>query len=315
MIHDSVLDLIGGTPMVRLRRLPSAEAAEVVVKIEVRNPAGSVKDRVALAMVQAAEERGQLREGTTIIEPTSGNTGIGLAMVAAARGYRLILVMPDDASVERRALLRHLGAEAVLTPARDLMKGAIERAAAIASENPNCFMPEQFANPANPEAHRRTTAQEILADCDGKLDAFVVGVGTGGTLTGVGEVLKERLPGVQVIAVEPERSPALSGGRTPAPHAIQGIGAGFVPEILNRSVIDRVLCCSDADAFRTAKELARMEGLLVGISAGAAAWGALQVARELGAGKRVVTVMPDGWERYLSMEEPSDAIGGADFLI
>jgi cysteine synthase A len=315
MIHDSVLDLIGGTPMVRLRRLPPAHAAEVVVKLEVHNPAGSVKDRVALAMVQAAEERGLLGPDSTIVEPTSGNTGIGLALVSAARGYRIILVMPDDASEERRALLRHLGAEVVLTPARDLMQGAIDRAAAIVAENPGCFMPEQFRNPANPETHRRTTAQEILTDCGGSLDAFVVGVGTGGTLTGVGEVLKERLPHVQVVAVEPERSPALSGGRKPEPHAIQGIGAGFVPAIVNRSVIDRVLCCSDDDAFRTAKELARTEGLLVGISAGAAAWGALAVARELGAGKRVVTVMPDGWERYLSMEQPSGALRGTDFLI
>ena len=315
MIHDSVLDLIGGTPMVRLRRLPPAHAAEVVVKLEVHNPAGSVKDRVALAMVQAAEERGLLGPDSTIVEPTSGNTGIGLALVSAARGYRIILVMPDDASEERRALLRHLGAEVVLTPARDLMQGAIDRAAAIVAENPGCFMPEQFCNPANPETHRRTTAQEILTDCGGNLDAFVVGVGTGGTLTGVGEVLKERLPHVQVVAVEPERSPALSGGRKPEPHAIQGIGAGFVPAIVNRSVIDRVLCCSDDDAFRTARELARTEGLLVGISAGAAAWGALAVARELGAGKRVVTVMPDGWERYLSMEQPSAALGGTDFLI
>ena len=301
--------------MVRLTRLPSAGSAEVVAKIEVRNPGGSVKDRIALAMVRAAEERGQLDPASTIVEPTSGNTGIGLALVAAARGYRIILVMPDDASEERRALLRHLGAEVVLTPARDLMKGAIDRAAAIVAENPNCFMPEQFRNPANPEAHRRTTVEEILADCGGSLDAFVVGVGTGGTLTGAGEVLKQRLPHVQVVAVEPERSPALSGGRKPEPHAIQGIGAGFVPEIVNRSVIDRVLCCSDDDAFRTARDLARREGLLVGISAGAAAWGALAVARELGAGKRVVTVMPDGWERYLSMEQPSGALGGTDFLI
>ena len=315
MIHESVLDLIGGTPMVRLTRLPSAGSAEVVAKIEVRNPGGSVKDRIALAMVRAAEERGKLGPDSTIVEPTSGNTGIGLALVAAARGYRIILVMPDDASEERRALLRHLGAEVVLTPARDLMKGAIDRAAAIVAENPNCFMPEQFRNPANPEAHRRTTVEEILADCDGSLDAFVVGVGTGGTLTGVGEVLKERLPHVQVVAVEPERSPALSGGRRPEPHAIQGIGAGFVPEIVNRSVIDRVLRCSDDDAFRTARDLARLEGLLVGISAGAAAWGACAVARDLGAGKRVVTVMPDGWERYLSMDQPSGALGGTDFLI
>lgn len=315
MIHDSVLDLIGGTPLVRLTRLPSAGSAEVVAKLEVRNPGGSVKDRIALAMVRAAEERGQLDPASTIVEPTSGNTGIGLALVAAARGYRIILVMPDDASEERRALLRHLGAEVVLTPARDLMKGAIDRAAAIVAENPNCFMPEQFRNPANPEAHRRTTVEEILADCGGSLDAFVVGVGTGGTLTGAGEVLKQRLPHVQVVAVEPERSPALSGGRKPEPHAIQGIGAGFVPEIVNRSVIDRVLCCSDDDAFRTARDLARREGLLVGISAGAAAWGALAVARELGAGKRVVTVMPDGWERYLSMDQPSGGLGGTDFLI
>ena len=301
--------------MVRLRRLPSPGSAEVVAKLEVRNPAGSVKDRIALAMVQAAEEAGQLDRDSTIVEPTSGNTGIGLALVAAARGYRIILVMPDDASEERRALLRHLGAEVVLTPARDLMKGAIDRAAAIVAENPNCFMPEQFRNPANPEAHRRTTVEEILADCGGNLDAFVVGVGTGGTLTGAGEVLKQRLPDVRVVAVEPERSPALSGGRKPEPHAIQGIGAGFVPEIVNRSVIDRVLCCSDDEAFRTARDLARREGLLVGISAGAAAWGALAVARELGAGKRVVTVMPDGWERYLSMDRPSGGLSGTDFLI
>jgi cysteine synthase A len=309
VIAKSVLELIGGTPMVRLARLPGAGGAEVLVKLEARTPAGSVKDRACLAMIEAAERDGRLRAGDTIVEPTSGNTGIGLALVAAVKGYRLILCMPDDASAERRALLAHYGAQVVLTPARKLMKGAIERAREIVASNPRCFMPQQFDNPANPEAHRATTALEILRDCE-KLDAFVAGVGTGGTITGVGQRLKQDLPGLKVIAVEPAASRVLSGG-APAVHAIAGIGAGFVPANLERDVIDEVLACEDRIAFDMAGRLAREEGIAAGPSGGAAVWGALEIARRLGEGKRVVTIIPDGWDRYTSVAVP----GGADFLI
>jgi len=301
-IADSLLQLVGKTPMVRLSRI-AAGMAEVVVKLEAQNPAGSVKDRVCVAMVEAAELAGKLRPGDTIVEPTSGNTGIGLALVAAVKGYRLILCMPDDASHERRALLEHFGAEVVLTPARKLMKGAIERAKEIVASNPRCFMPQQFDNPANPEAHRTATALEILADCERRLDAFVAGVGTGGTISGVGARLKEELPDVRIVAVEPAASAVLGGGGA-ATHAIFGIGAGFVPRVLAREVIDEVLACDDRAAYAMAARLAREEGISAGPSGGAAVWGALEVARRLGPGKRVVTVVPDGWERYASVEPP-----------
>jgi cysteine synthase len=299
-IAGSVLDLVGRTPMVRLHRLPKAGGASVVAKVESLNPAGSVKDRIALAMVEDAERRGVLKPGSTIVEPTSGNTGIGLAMVSAVKGYRLILTMPDDMSVERQRLLSRYGAEIHLTPAIEGMTGAVHAANELVRAHPNYFIPQQFENPANPDVHRRTTALEILDAVDGKLDAFVAGVGTGGTLTGVGEVLKQKIPGVHVIAVEPARSPVLAGGKA-RPHAIQGIGASFVPGVLNRAIIDRIIAVRDEDALAWARRLTREEGLLVGISAGAAAYAACVVAEELGAGKLVVTVLPDTGERYLSV--------------
>ena len=299
-IAASVLDLVGGTPMVRLNRLPRAGSAAVVAKVEALNPGGSVKDRIALAMVEDAERRGVLEAGSTIVEPTSGNTGIGLAMVSAVKGYRLILTMPDDMSVERQRLLARYGAEMHLTPAIEGMTGAVHAANELVRAHPEYFMPQQFENPANPEVHRRTTALEILDAVDGRLDAFVAGVGTGGTVTGVGEVLKENVPGVRIIAVEPARSPVLSGGRA-RPHAIQGIGASFVPGVLNRAILDRVIPVRDEDAMAWARRLTREEGLLAGISAGAAAFAACEVADELGAGKLVVTVLPDTGERYLSL--------------
>jgi cysteine synthase A len=318
VIADSVLALIGGTPMVRLQRLAAGAGgatsamAEVLVKLEGQNPAGSAKDRVCIAMIEAAERSGALGPGYTIVEPTSGNTGIGLALVAAVKGYRLILCMPDDVADERRAMMVHYGAELVLTPARKLMRGAIERAQEIVATNPRCFMPQQFASPANPEAHRAGTAQEILADTGRALDAFVAGVGTGGTITGVGGVLKRELPHVRVIAVEPAASAVLSGG-APARHAIQGLGAGFVPAVLDRAVIDEVVACEDHAAFAMARRLAREEGISAGPSGGAAVWAALEVARRLGAGRRVVAVIPDTWDRYTSMDTPR--VPGADFII
>ncbi len=311
-IAESVLELIGETPMVRLRRI-AAGLAEVVVKLEFQNPAGSVKDRACIAMIEAAEKDGRLKPGDTIVEPTSGNTGIGLALVAAVKGYRLIITMPDDASVERRAIMTQYGAEVVLTPARKLMLGAVDRAREIVAHNPRCFMPQQFDNPANPEAHRTGTALEILRATDKALDAFVAGVGTGGTITGVGERLKQDLPALRVVAVEPAASPVLGGGRAGV-HAIQGIGAGFVPSVLNRGVIDEVLSCSDQNAFDMAGRLAREEGLAAGLSGGAAVWGAVEIARRLGPGKRVVTVVPDSWDRYTSVEKPRP-LGGVDFII
>jgi cysteine synthase A len=299
-IAASVLDLIGGTPLVRLDRVRPEGAAELLGKMESLNPAGSVKDRIALAMIEEAERQGLLKPGSTIVEPTSGNTGIGLAMVAAVKGYRLVLTMPDDMSLERRKLLQRFGAQLVLTPAIEGMTGAVFAAEELVRKNPDHFMPQQFNNPANPEVHRRTTAAEILRDTDGRLDAFVAGVGTGGTITGVGEVLKEALPGLAVIAVEPARSPVLAGGK-PGLHAIQGIGASFVPSVLNRDVYDDVIAVRDEDAIETTKLLTRKEGLLVGISAGANVFAALRVARRLGEGKRVLTVLPDTGERYLSV--------------
>jgi cysteine synthase A len=294
---DSVLDLVGHTPVVRLRRLPPPGAAVVWAKWERYNPGGSVKDRIALAMIEAAEQDGVLVPGGVIVEPTSGNTGIGLAMVAAVRGYRLILTMPETMTAERGSLMRAYGAELVLTPGEQGMNGAIAKAEALASEY-GYFMPQQFKNPANPEVHRRTTAAEILSAV-GRLDAFVAGVGTGGTVTGVGQVLKDTLPGVQIVAAEPAGSPVLSGG-SPGKHKIPGIGAGFVPDVLDTGVLDEILRVKDADAWQTARRLAREEGILAGISSGAAAWAAIQVARRLGEGKVVVTVLPDTGERYLS---------------
>ena len=299
-IADSVLDLIGGTPLVRLRRLPEASGARVLAKIEARNPGASVKDRIAAAMVEDAERRGVLKPGATIVEPTSGNTGVGLAMVAAVKGYRLILTMPEDYSVERQRLFARFGAEIHLTPAIEGMSGAVFAAQELCREHPDYFMPQQFQNPANPEIHRRTTALEILEATEGRLDAFVAGVGTGGTITGVGEVLKSKLPGVLVVAVEPAKSPVLSGGPF-RPHGIQGIGASFVPGVLNRSVIDRIVTVRDEDAVAWSRRLSREEGLLAGISSGAAAWAACQVAAELTPAQTVVTILPDTGERYLSL--------------
>ncbi len=300
-IADTVLDLIGGTPMVRLSRMVKEGWAEVVAKVESFNPAGSVKDRIALSMIEAAEREGRLKPGETIVEPTSGNTGIGLAMVAAVKGYRLIVTMPEDMSLARRDLLARYGAEVVLTPAIEGMSGAVYAAQELIDDNPGYFMPQQFENPTNPEVHRRTTAQEILAATGGKFDAFVAGVGTGGTITGVGEVLKERNPDTLVVAVEPARSPVLQGGRGGV-HAIQGIGASFVPGILNRKVVDEIISVGDEDAIAMSRRLTHDEGLLAGISAGANVFAALKVAKRLGHGKRVVTVLPDTGERYLTME-------------
>ena len=295
----NVLELIGATPMVRLSRVVGEGTAEVWGKLEATNPGGSVKDRIALAMIEAAEEQGLLAKGGTIIEPTSGNTGIGLAMVAAYKGYKLIVTMFDTASRERRLQMQAYGAEVVLTPAAEGMRGAIDKALELKREHPDYFLPQQFMNAANPEIHRRTTGREILEQLDGRIDAFVAGVGTGGSLTGVGEVLKEALSTVRVIAVEPAGSPVLSGGRAGFSY-IEGIGAGFVPPILNREVIDEVRVITDDDAYEMARRLAREEGLLVGISAGANAYIAIQVAREMGGNARVVTILCDSGLRYLS---------------
>jgi len=295
----NVLELIGATPMVRLGRVVGEDASEVWGKLEATNPGGSVKDRIALAMVEAAEEQGLLAEGGTIIEPTSGNTGIGLAMVAAYKGYKLIVTMFDTASRERRLQMQAYGAEVVLTPAAEGMRGAIDKALELKRENPGYFLPQQFMNAANPEIHRRTTGREILEQLDGRIDAFVAGVGTGGSLTGVGEVLKEALSSVRVIAVEPAGSPVLSGGEAGFSY-IEGIGAGFVPPVLNLEVVDEVRVITDDDAYEMARRLAREEGLLVGISAGANAYIAAQVARELGSTARVATILCDSGLRYLS---------------
>ncbi len=297
----SITDLIGRTPLLRLNRLSDETGAEVLGKLESFNPAGSVKDRIGLAMIEAAEREGRIApDTTTIIEPTSGNTGIALAMVAAARGYELVLCMPDTMSVERRTILGAYGARLVLTPGADGMRGAVERADELAAETPDSFVPQQFQNPANPEVHRLTTAEEIWADTEGEVDAFVAGVGTGGTVTGVGRVLKERRPEALVVAVEPADSPVLGGGR-PGPHKIQGIGAGFVPDVLDADAYDEIMTVSAADAFATARALAREEGVLVGISAGANVWAAgVVAARPAMKGKVVVTVLCDTGERYLS---------------
>lgn len=299
-IADSVTNLIGNTPLVRINRLAAGLKAEVVAKLEFYNPAHSVKDRIGEAMIAAGERDGRILPGTVIVEPTSGNTGIAVAMVCAARGYRCILTMPETMSKERRQVLRAYGAELVLTPGAEGMAGAIARAQEIANATPNSFMPQQFNNPANPEIHRQTTAEEIWRDTDGKVDALVAGIGTGGTITGVGEVLKARKPETRIIAVEPDASPVLSGGAK-GPHPIQGIGAGFVPAILNTKIYDEIIRVKNEDAFTLARRSAKEEGLLVGISSGAALWAALQVAaRPESKGKLIVVIIPSFGERYLS---------------
>ncbi|MEK7702993.1 MAG: cysteine synthase A [Nitrospirota bacterium] len=298
---ENVARGIGNTPLVLLNRFVQDPSASLYAKVEFFNPGGSVKDRICLAMINTAERDGKIGPHTTIVEATSGNTGIGLALICAIRGYKLILVMPESMSMERASLLSSYGAQLVLTPAWEGMGGAVSEAEALC-EQPNHFMPNQFTNPANPEAHRKTTAPEILSALDDKVDAFVVAVGTGGTLTGVGEVLKAKNPSTLIVAVEPSSSPVLSGGE-PGPHKIQGIGAGFIPGVLNRKIIDRIITVSDDDAYKTAKQLARVEGLLVGISSGANAFAARQIANEMGPGKNVVTVLPDTGERYISIEK------------
>ncbi|HEY9075913.1 MAG TPA: cysteine synthase A [Anaerolineaceae bacterium] len=299
-IAKDVTLLVGNTPLVRLNRITEGAVAEIAAKLEYFNPSHSVKDRIGVAMIDAAEAAGLLKPDTIVIEPTSGNTGIALAFVCAARGYRCVLVMPETMSKERRMLLRAYGAELILTPGSEGMGGAIRRATEIAASDARYFMPQQFNNPANPEIHRRTTAEEIWRDTDGRVDIVVAGVGTGGTITGVGEVLRERKPGVQIVAVEPDASPVLSGGQK-GPHPIQGIGAGFVPAVLNTQIYDEIIRVKAEDAFTTARKMATMEGLLVGISSGAAVWAALDVAkRPENAGKLVVVIIPSFGERYLS---------------
>jgi cysteine synthase A len=299
-IANDVTQLIGNTPLVRLRRLTEGARADVVAKLEFYNPAHSVKDRIGVSMIEAAEQAGKIKPDTIILEPTSGNTGIALAFVCAAKGYKLTLTMPETFSKERRALLRAYGAELILTPGPEGMPGAIKRAEALAASDPRYFIPQQFKNPANPEIHRKTTAEEIWRDTDGKADILVSGIGTGGTITGVGEVIKARKPSFQCIAVEPDASPVLSGGQR-GPHPIQGIGAGFVPEVLNTKIYDEIIRVKNDDAFATARRAAREEGLLVGISSGAAIWAAVDVARrQENAGKLIVAIVPSFGERYLS---------------
>jgi cysteine synthase A len=305
-IAGDVSELIGRTPLVRFNKIIDKNSAEILAKVEMFNPGGSVKDRICLAMIEDAEKKGLLKKGSTIIEPTSGNTGIGLVIIAAVKGYKCIITMPETMSLERIYILKSFGAEVILTPGVEGMQGAIKRAEQLLKKTPNSFMPQQFNNPANPEIHRRTTAKEILEATKGNLDVFVAGVGTGGTITGVGEVLKEHNPAIKVVAVEPEASAVLSGNR-PGPHKIQGIGAGFVPEILNRKIIDEIVRVRDDDAFKTSRRLAKEEGLFVGISSGAATWAALKIARDLGSGKRIVVILPDTGERYFSMQQYFEA--------
>lgn len=302
VLHKEITELIGKTPLVRLNRLSQPGSATIYGKVEFFNPGGSVKDRICLNMINEAERQGKLKPGGTIVEPTSGNTGIGLALVAAVRGYKLILVMPESMSMERASLLSSYGAQLVLTPAWEGMKGSIREAESIIAQNPTYFMPDQFSNPANPAIHKMTTALEIWEALDGKIDALVAAVGTGGTITGCGEVFKERNPNVKVVAVEPAGSPVLSGG-DPGPHKIQGIGAGFVPKVLNQKILDRIITVTDDEAYQTAKALSKKEGLLVGISAGANVFAAQKIAQELGPGKNVVTILCDTGERYISIEK------------
>lgn len=300
-VAQSITELIGNTPLVKLNRVVSEDSADIYLKLEFFNPGSSVKDRIALAMIEDAERNGKLKPGDTIVEPTSGNTGIGLAMVAAAKGYRAILVMPETMSIERRNLLRAYGAEIVLTPGSEGMGGAIRKAEEIVSENPGYFIPQQFNNPANPQIHRETTGRELLEQAKvlGGIDALVAGIGTGGTITGAGQVLKEVYPEIHIVAVEPSASPVLSGGK-PGPHKIQGIGAGFIPKTLDTDVYNEIIQVENEEAFETARKVARQEGVLVGISSGAAIFAAQKVAKQLGKGKKVVVIVPSNGERYLS---------------
>lgn len=307
-IANDVTELIGNTPLVRLRRVTAGAVAEVAAKLEYQNPAHSVKDRIGVAMIDAAEQAGKIKKDTIIVEPTSGNTGIALAFVCAARGYKLVLTMPETMSKERRMLLKAYGAELILTPGADGMGGAIRKAEELAASDARYFIPQQFKNPANPEIHRKTTAEEIWRDTDGKVDFLVSGIGTGGTITGVGEVIKARKPSFKAIAVEPDASPVLSGGQK-GPHPIQGIGAGFVPEVLNTKIYDEIIRVKNEDAFQTARAVAREEGLLIGISSGAATWAALQVAKRLeNKGKLIVVIIPSFGERYLSTSLFADLV-------
>ena len=299
-IFSDITKTVGNTPLIKLNRISSGLEAKILVKLESFNPLSSVKDRIGVAMIEDAEKRGVLKKNTTIIEPTSGNTGVALAFVAAAKGYKLILTMPDTMSIERRQLLAIFGAQLVLTPGAEGMKGAVKKAEELVKETPNAIILQQFNNPANPEIHRKTTAEEIWADTDGKVDILVAGVGTGGTITGISEVIKKRKPSFKAIAVEPDASPILSGG-APGPHKIQGIGAGFIPEVLNRDIIDEVIRVTNEDAGSTARALAKSDGILIGISGGAALWAALEVAkRKENKGKVIVVILPDTGERYLT---------------
>jgi cysteine synthase A len=301
-VFKDITQSVGSTPLVRLNRLDGGLPGTVLAKLEYGNPLGSVKDRIGVSMIEAAERQGLLRGDTLIVEPTSGNTGIALAFVCAARGYRLLLTMPETMSLERRKLLKHLGAELVLTPGAEGMRGAVKKAEEIVSQVPGAYMPNQFGNPANPEIHRRTTGEEIWRDTNGAVDALVAGVGTGGTITGVSEVIKARRPSFKAVAVEPAASPVLSGG-APGPHKIQGIGAGFVPEVLNRKILDEIFAVTNDQAFETARDLARREGVLCGISSGAAVYAALEVARRPESkGKLIVVILPSTGERYLSTD-------------
>jgi cysteine synthase A len=301
-ILSDITAVVGSTPMTKLNQIAQGLGATVIAKLEFQNPLGSVKDRIGIAMIEAAEAQGLISTNTAIVEPTSGNTGLALAFVCAARNYRLILTMPETMSLERRRLLKHLGAELVLTPGNEGMKGAIAKAKEILTDTPGAYMPDQFANPANPEIHRRTTAEEIWEDTSGAVDIFVSGVGTGGTITGVSEVIKARKPSLKTVAVEPADSPVLSGGKS-GPHKIQGIGAGFVPDVLNTQTIDEIITVTNEQALETARNLTKLDGILCGISSGAAAWAALQLARRPeNQGKQIVVLLPDTGERYLSTD-------------